>query len=815
MRIKHNIPALNAYNNLYKTNSLVNQSLEKLSSGLRINRAADDAAGLAISEKMRSQISGLDQAYRNAQDGISMFQTAEGALGETHSILQRMRELAVQAANDTYTANDRLEIQDEIDELKEEIDRIATTTEFNTKRLLDGSASALVSSDKLSTKIIMKGGLRDQTGQVASGEYKLDITATTGTPETQKTDIFKVKHEGDSVQNLAIQDASGLEHVTAEYLAYSTAIDAAGSAATYTVDTRHIATADLSSFVTAASVYGFGVAGDANSFTATISFAQSNSITQTNLSEWQFWGGTGVNIRLTAATELSSYNYILEFEVAAMIPGQTTYNIKGYRMDLDGTQTTINTSIAITTDATGMQMTLEGAAMIRVTADTLAFTNVTVGDKSLVTIAAAVNDSAAAALSEIKVEYKGMSVAEFFVRENVLDNEEFAFKVRTFDTREAAEYEGDTLTGSITLISNGLEGTQWNYLQTAASFTFNEALGNVASLDTELYDVDKFWDASGNFMLTDPKTLILQQGDGRTASVTLFSTDRIMDVRDKLNAAIRDDLGQGDILNSYQDGDNFVTYVTNAAASGTETVAGTFVIRSAIAGGAGQIKVIGDEDLMTALSVATITTPEENQYEVDVTDANDATHVIANGVKISGNKLIGTVHENVDVIFDPAAGVSVDYDDSAAAFTLTADTNPYTTYIHMTDNTALMQIGANEKQTMGVGIGRMDSLALGVDTLVVTDETSAGRAISEVDNALNIVSAQRASLGAVQDRLEHTINALTVSSENLTAAESRIRDVDMAKEMMAYMKYNILSQAGTAMLAQANQRPNQVLQLID
>ena len=115
------------------------KSMEKLSSGLRINRAGDDAAGLAISEKMRAQVRGLDQASANAQDGISMIQTAEGALNETHSILQRMRELADQSANDTNTADDRKAIQDEVKQLKSEIDRIGNTTEFNTQKLLNGN----------------------------------------------------------------------------------------------------------------------------------------------------------------------------------------------------------------------------------------------------------------------------------------------------------------------------------------------------------------------------------------------------------------------------------------------------------------------------------------------------------------------------------------------------------------------------------------------------------------------------------------------------------------------------------------------------
>ncbi|MBM6619040.1 flagellin Hag [Bacillus suaedaesalsae] len=144
MRINHNIAALNTHRQLSTASNAQAKSMEKLSSGLRINRAGDDAAGLAISEKMRGQIRGLDQASRNAQDGISLIQTAEGALNETHSILQRMRELAVQSSNDTNTATDRAALQGEVDELAKEITRISNTTEFNTKKLLDGQgASAL------------------------------------------------------------------------------------------------------------------------------------------------------------------------------------------------------------------------------------------------------------------------------------------------------------------------------------------------------------------------------------------------------------------------------------------------------------------------------------------------------------------------------------------------------------------------------------------------------------------------------------------------------------------------------------------------
>ena len=180
MIIQHNIMALNSYNRLGTNNGLISKNLEKLSSGYKINRAGDDAAGLAISEKMRAQVRGLDQASTNAQDGISLLQTAEGALNETHSILQRMRELAVQGANDTNTANDRGEIKKELDQLQSEITRIGNTTEFNTKKLLNGSVSSSI--DNVGAGIGPAAGVTEikSNGASAAADYTLSFDSGTG-----------------------------------------------------------------------------------------------------------------------------------------------------------------------------------------------------------------------------------------------------------------------------------------------------------------------------------------------------------------------------------------------------------------------------------------------------------------------------------------------------------------------------------------------------------------------------------------------------------------------------------------------------------
>lgn len=166
MIINHNLNAMNAHRNMATNNVNSGKSMEKLSSGLRINRAGDDAAGLAISEKMRGQIRGLDQASRNSQDGISMIQTAEGALNETHSILQRMRELAVQSANDTNVSTDREAIQGELNQLTSEITRIGNTTEFNTQKVLNGGSASTINQTFTATL---------QIGANESQTFKIEI----------------------------------------------------------------------------------------------------------------------------------------------------------------------------------------------------------------------------------------------------------------------------------------------------------------------------------------------------------------------------------------------------------------------------------------------------------------------------------------------------------------------------------------------------------------------------------------------------------------------------------------------------------------
>jgi flagellin len=786
MRVYHNIPALFAYNAVAATNNALQKSINKLSTGLRINSAADDAAGLAISEKMRAQVRGLDQAVNNAQDGISMIQTAEGALNETHAILQRMRELSVQAANDTLTQQDRGYIQDEIDQLRDEIDRISTTTQFNKKKLLDGSAAVLWSADKLETKAFIRGGLRtiDQFGQkfAAEGNYKISIIANPGDAQVQKTDIFKIKHEN-VIMNVQKNSIAGVEKVSVDSL----------PAGRFNVNVTTAATA-----FNVATIDSFGVE------TALNNAALSLGVNGTGIA----WAGASVFLEAVAVNTGSN---VVQFRAVVNA------------LNADGTVSTYANEnllvgsgvISFTTWVTQIGGDALSAGLSL--GEDITARSFSIGDR--VTLFMVGNTGADAAFTISGVQntswfgnwgsgYATAQAPSYNISIGDVAGKDIHFRNFYLNPGNGSLYESDVVMNFATSITTATIGT-------GAAFMagFDAAyVGQIAEHDVQLRDLDKFWDANGRFMLEDPQTITMTQGNGARTSFTLYSTDTLQDVQTKMNNAIAFGLGQARYLDS--DTDKFVTYVGegDVVPGSPQSVQGTFVIRSAIAGKAGEINLSGDEDILKAFSINQIRRSTENQYRVSVQDAHDG-RTIASNEKITGNILHGIVHPNVDMEFDSMANVKVSYLNDN--FVLTQERGKvYETILHLADNTTVFQIGANEKEDMGIHIGNMGARSIGVHNILVTDRESAARSITIIDNAIDRVSKQRASLGAYQNRLEHTINNLTVAGTNLQAAESRIRDLDMAKEMMNFTKLNILMQAGNSMLAQANQLPQAVLQLL-
>lgn len=949
MVIQHNIPALQSYNIVNSTSNALQKSIAKLSSGLRINSAADDAAGLAISEKMRAQIKGLDKAISNAEDGISLIQTAEGALSETHSILQRMRELSVQAANDTLTQQDRSYIQVEIDELRDEVTRIGNTTQFNKKKLLNGDAAALWSSSDSETKAIINGGLRqiDQFGQKKSveGNYKIKIEADPGKAEVQKTDIMKIKHPN-VMTNKVVDTATGVNDVQINNL----------PAGSYTVSI----TGDAPEESPAANVTGvYGVETALSKSTLVGGSARGEDLL-TALTEEDIEGYENKMIRITDGS-----NVLAEYEVkvgdtaqsiqqslmnqlngekAQSVAGENGYKLEAYwntDENNDGDPAGIFTVAAYRTDGQNQkELIIEGGAMDALQADqgetteAEAHSALTGDDGPLIinasdanidgnasvlfevtdvnTTAGTITLKATADITTTDGQNRTTSVKDIVLNSTgttevvgllgrdpaVADQEDGAgaFNMQLSDSMGADSAKlfakGDKFVvnfvpasassgedGEIdqTLVIDGQLNPNWdgawsgsasrNPIQYAletsevagkdvhfknfylnentgeaiegdvtVSFddynfnkdrnallsearnlaTFDAAyVGQVATGDVKLRDLDKMWDAQGNFLLDDPKTITLVQGDGKTADVTLYASDTLDEVATKFNDAIASGLGQGKYVDDARHFTEFIgpEAAQNLTGSSQDSVAGTFVIRSAVPGAAGKISISGNsEELLNAFSLNTIQEASESKYNVSVYDAhtNDA---IATNVKVTGNKLIGVVNENVDVVFDAMGGISSSWDGVRKTYTYNASKETETT-LHLSDNTTVLQIGANEGEDMAIHIGDMRSTALGLDAVNVMNRDTAARSITIIDNAIDKVSTQRAKIGAYQNRLEYTVNNLTTASENLTSAESRIRDADMAKEMMQFTKLNIMLQAGNSMLAQANQQPQNVLSLI-
>ncbi|GHV53013.1 hypothetical protein FACS1894216_10180 [Synergistales bacterium] len=366
---------------------------------------------------------------------------------------------------------------------------------------------------------------------------------------------------------------------------------------------------------------------------------------------------------------------------------------------------------------------------------------------------------------------------------------------------------------------------------------------------TELTYITKFYNANGVFTAQSPQTITIYQGDGNSASVMLYASDTMYDVAEKINDAIAYGLGQilhVDNANNfctisdgtqntsesiytvepiyrgsafkYDDNGNLIVDANGDPVLAPDELIGyknyaTLLVRSAVPGAGGELYFSGDEALLQALGLATIQEPRESIYTAAVYDAHSGA-LVNPAQQISWNILHGAVTSNIDVKFDAMANTSVSWNESMKKYDLTRSGVIYTTIVHLSDNTTILQVGANEAEDMAIHFGDMSASALGLDGLLMISRETASRSLGKVDNAIGLVSSMRAKLGAYQNRLEHTITNLTTSSTNTTAAESRIRDADMAKDMMEFTKLNILSQAGVSMMGQANQLSQNILELL-
>lgn len=711
MVVQHNLTAMNANRYLGINNSKLSKSLEKLSSGYAINRAGDNAAGLAVSEKMRSQIAGMTQAVKNAQDGISMVQTFEGALTETDSILQRMKTLADQMANGTYDDPvDRTAAQQEFLQLNDELDQIADT-DFNGVVVLNGG--------------VMSDGVK--------------------------------------------ADANGL----IDYRAAKAAAGTAGEAADVGADETHA--------VLDNAAYNKDVADD-------------------------IWEAAGIDKDVTKAQITFTYDGE-KWVGTSVVDSATGKVIKG----ADASAITTAAGAGAGTGKGGFVMTAGDSELAAVfnemniagtdrpvqAGDTITFEFENTNDAKYAPNNAAIaedsftpdDDSVKGAADTIKFELDAGLTDDVMTEDiaKALD----ALKGATFDTTYADGVAGAINmvdgTGLLAIDANGVvtvaaDGTKLGTV-TAGNIEANTAatgakLENIANTDG---DGNGDHDVQG-LDATEISDLIKAAGGDETADATITLTRAggkwtcaELGIANVADAGLGAALGAGvTVAGTWANGDTITFDYKAPKAAGNGPVAG--------ADGKVEFKI--DVDAYNA--------PKDAPVEAHVVETSDAAKEAAAGFKVSisdafkNSETLMTYKESIILQAGARTKDAVEFTfkyNSEAIGDLTADLN-------------------------------CTAKGLGTDKLTLSTQKDANKAIDKIDQAINKVSLVRGTFGAIQNRLEHKIDNLNVSVENLTSAESQIRDTNMPQEMMNFTKQQILAQASQSMLAQANQLPQGVLSLL-
>ena len=800
LSIYQNVMSLNTQRYLGQTQNQLGKSLERLSSGLRINHAADDASGLAISEKLRGQITGLKRASMNAQDGISMLQTAEGALGEVSSMLQRMRELAVQAANGTYTTNDRIELQKEVDQLKDEIDRISTSTEFNTKKLLNGDGTALwsASSDKISAII------RDN---VTEGNYKVELSTQAGTNQVHKSNIMSLK-EGVIGAEIVTSGSSSGNLTNVSFISNPETMPTTGTAYfTVSISSGSTATPEDTS---ALNTVGY--------------FAQSGSSFLVNSTSIDASGGRSGYLEVEFADDAAAGNtasVTLRMRFIDALTGTT-----GQWVEVDAVYSAGSSStFGVDTAAAGLRNSAGNTIDIDFTFTLSASGSVQTGDKILFSV----TDGLDAAMVSTDLAASGGGSIQITDGPNGQDGPTIYFTAvssltKPDDGNTLVDYNDVTVyyasinskTGNIDLGNMTLSFKEQSNAAATGGLTspdsFNVAIsgsGEAATSTTKLKDIAVFTDADGNNVFSNKQELTIW-GNGDSITIYLQGDDTISDLEKKLEEAIAE-LGMGSDSSSVNS--HLVDYVSMPANNGSRSVKGTFIIQTALTGEQGEISFSGDQDLINALGLNEIQSSRNNTTTVSVKDAHTGQLV---GVDETSDDRVYGIIDGVEIVIDSRAGVTETWNTVTQEIEFGTDTSAAAKehFLHVVDNSTDLQIGANQGQSLSVSIPQLDVEGLGIENVTLVSQTLAQRAIPDIDAALSKVVTVRATIGAQINRLEYTSTNLDTARENMTAAESRIRDLDVADEMATFTRYQILSQSGTAMLAQANQIPQMALQLL-
>ena len=659
MVVQHNLTSMNSNRMLGITTSKQAKATEKLSSGYKINRAADDAAGLSISEKMRKQIRGLTQASANAQDGISSVQTAEGAMTEVHDMLQRMNELAVKSSNGTNSESDRQSIQDEIDQLVTEIDRVAETTKFNEIYLLKGNADGTTSDMKVNAHDAGIAGTLTDNGDTAT---------------------FAVKSKLDEGDKITIAGK--------EYTIGSGANDK-------TVDDYAISTEATST-----------TSGDLGAETVKVGDSFTNA-------------ETGKTYTIVNKAENAAGLFVSEKSAFTITHSDGT--TESY--DVDDNAGTGKISAADALDV--VKQALEAGEQVTLTKNAS-------GDACDIEIVKA------------------------------LENTAMNAEISITDANLTATPTVKTLTDAVAAIDGGATVTAGDSVNVGGKTTTLTSAAPMAASD-----------------ITD---VVNALSEGDEVAITRDGVTNTFKVGDATDA-VKNTYTVADLLSNIKDGDD---------------------VQIGIAAGHAKAAALAQSRGITTATTAAAAT--KNTVVGDATSAKGDVISKAKALEMIGEELAKASSIGTDV----AATVKNNND---GTFEITKGT------VEVRDALAFdLHVGADADMTnkITVNVDCIDAAGLGIKGINVKDNsgTAATYAIDAIADAVAKVSAQRSALGAVQNRLEHTINNLDNVVENTTSAESQIRDTDMATQMVEYSKNNILAQAGQAMLAQANQSNQGVLSLL-
>ncbi len=754
MRIQHNIMAMNAYRNYNTNTSALSKNLEKLSSGYKINRAGDDAAGLAISEKMRAQITGLNAAQKNVKDGISLVKTAEGAMQEIQDMLNRMDYLATQSANGTYQDEvDRENLNKEMEALKTEINRIAASANFNGIKLLDGSLDTNAELGGTAAVEAVESGLETAAVGDVLGTNTIKHTEAAGNnePTKFKVDLADFQFSGKNGESMTITVGDQEIKITA---------------------TQDLADVQNGSQIAAEIAKQFG----ANTATAGWKVEVNGTALTGNQEFIQF---DGQDFTVTAED-----NKLVFTQRAA--PTSTAENVDG-KMD-------------VTISGSGTAAVKAGWTTGAYTAGTTAATGTGMQDDASVAVTVSVPDSTGNGGADETLTFTAANLANAATIDDVIT----ALKATTAnnangDTVKLEDMYDITATadGKINFaLKDGKDGTITGVTYTADS-------GTAAGTDV------KASMAAGAAVTGAAAGTAGSSGDYNVQTIEV--ENGVYKDRDRLASTVVK-LKDEQIVNGAQLKIGTQTITLSDADADKGTVSADKIYIGDLKKADGTIDMDAfTERLSQATADNTIWTVSAKAGKDGIT-LMEATN--ADGTS-AGNAAAKALLKDKDLTSEEGIKATLGY--VSAAKDAVAGTAGKALNLQIGDT-------SDEFNQMKIEIGDMH-----VEAMTYTDEEGNATNIREIDiltsenaqaavdvikNAINYVSGVRGDLGAYQNRLEHTQNNLSVMAENIQDAESTIRDTDVAEEMMSYVKNNILVQSAQAMLAQANQVPQGVLQLL-